>query len=653
MLVPLTLVLLAALIGGGAAVASAQQGDTFEEAIPISEGEETGSIDGTSTFYTLEANSTDALDVEFTAESAVLVVTIYDRNREEIASDGYVDSETTQLTTKLPSTGTYYIEVAPYEDSSTSDYTLNTDVITPAENDDFAPNDDFDSAASIDQQFTDAKIWGGESDFYRLEANTTDALDVRLTPQNAELAFTIYDQNRESIASDGYINSGDTGRATKKLPANGTYYIEVMPYSGLPTTEYTLNTAVVTPADNDAFAPNDGFESAAVIEQEFSDATIWGGESDFYRVGLNSQEDWTVDLTTQQAEMEFSIYAPNGTQLASDSYVSDTDELSISASQAGSYYLEVTTRRSATTTDYTIQSTQTGDPNTPPTAAFTTNTMSPTADEPVTFDANGSTDPDGSIISYEWDFNGDRTTDATGSTATYAYQAAGKYDVSLTVTDDYGAVRTTSRVITVKQAADPAQFEVETDAVDRPVTAGQQLSVTTTVENVGEEQGTQETTLDVPGVGTDSVSLSLAGGESETVTLTTPTTQDDVGEYTATVATENDSTPLSIVIEDQSDSAQVQVTNVRLTPQSVDLDPQSTHQLTFRVQNVSADGSEDEVDITFPDKVDLVSFSDVAIDEKSSDVNRVDNTLEFSVDPTGGGSTQISGELNVTVSATN
>jgi hypothetical protein len=104
---------------------------------------------------------------------------------------------------------------------------------------------------------------------------------------------------------------------------------------------------------------------------------------------------------------------------------------------------------------------------------------------------------------------------------------------------------------------------------------------------------------------------------------------------------------------DQSGSVQVQLSSVTLTPQSVDSGSESTHRLTFETRNVSADGSEDDFDITFPDKVELVNYSDVEIDEKSSGVDMTANTLEFSVDPTGGGSTQISGELNVTVSATN
>jgi hypothetical protein len=121
--------------------------------------------------------------------------------------------------------------------------------------------------------------------------------------------------------------------------------------------------------------------------------------------------------------------------------------------------------------------------------------------------------------------------------------------------------------------------------------------------------------------------------------------QNDGVDYDKGRATDNDT--------DHSGSAQVKLSNISLTPQSVDPDSQSTHQLTFEAQNVSADGIEDEFEIIFPEKVSLDSFSDVAVDETSSPVNKVDNTLEFSVDPTGGGSTQIAGELNVTVSATN
>ncbi len=75
-------------------------------------------------------------------------------------------------------------------------------------------------------------------------------------------------------------------------------------------------------------------------------------------------------------------------------------------------------------------------PDAAPTAMATVEPASGTAPLEVTFDASGSSDPDGSIASYEWAF-GDGAT-ATGVTATHTYTAGGSYTVTLTVTDDAG-----------------------------------------------------------------------------------------------------------------------------------------------------------------------------------------------------------------------
>ncbi|MCK4347292.1 MAG: PKD domain-containing protein, partial [Thermoplasmatales archaeon] len=58
-------------------------------------------------------------------------------------------------------------------------------------------------------------------------------------------------------------------------------------------------------------------------------------------------------------------------------------------------------------------------------------------DEEVTFDASASSDPDGSIVSYEWDF-GDGST-GSGETVTHKYSEQGDYAVILAVTDNDGA----------------------------------------------------------------------------------------------------------------------------------------------------------------------------------------------------------------------
>jgi PKD repeat protein len=70
---------------------------------------------------------------------------------------------------------------------------------------------------------------------------------------------------------------------------------------------------------------------------------------------------------------------------------------------------------------------------------------------PVSFDGTGSSDPDGSIAAYDWDF-GDGNT-GTGATPVHTYTTDGTFTVSLTVTDDAGALDTQATTATI--AANP------------------------------------------------------------------------------------------------------------------------------------------------------------------------------------------------------
>ena len=82
----------------------------------------------------------------------------------------------------------------------------------------------------------------------------------------------------------------------------------------------------------------------------------------------------------------------------------------------------------------------TGSPKTePPVAAFTLTPNTPVAGQPIAFDASGSSDPDGTIVKYSWEF-GDGTPLATGATVTHTFTAPGTYTVTLWVTDDAGLV---------------------------------------------------------------------------------------------------------------------------------------------------------------------------------------------------------------------
>ncbi len=84
---------------------------------------------------------------------------------------------------------------------------------------------------------------------------------------------------------------------------------------------------------------------------------------------------------------------------------------------------------------------------TPPVATFTYSPADPVVDETVALNASSSYDPDGTIVSYAWDFGDD--TNGTGMTTTHAYDSSGTYTVTLTVTDDSTVGLTNTTVLTV------------------------------------------------------------------------------------------------------------------------------------------------------------------------------------------------------------
>jgi hypothetical protein len=72
----------------------------------------------------------------------------------------------------------------------------------------------------------------------------------------------------------------------------------------------------------------------------------------------------------------------------------------------------------------------------PPTALFNHRPALIVSGEAITFDASGSRDRDGDIVSFNWDFGDGRT--AVGKEMQHSFAAAGRYTVTLTVTDAQG-----------------------------------------------------------------------------------------------------------------------------------------------------------------------------------------------------------------------
>lgn len=82
------------------------------------------------------------------------------------------------------------------------------------------------------------------------------------------------------------------------------------------------------------------------------------------------------------------------------------------------------------------------------TASFTATPQEGGIPLEVQFDASESVDPDGEIVAYEWDLDGDgKYDDGEGVEASYTYEQAGSYEVELRITDNNGEYSLTSLTI--------------------------------------------------------------------------------------------------------------------------------------------------------------------------------------------------------------
>ncbi len=102
-----------------------------------------------------------------------------------------------------------------------------------------------------------------------------------------------------------------------------------------------------------------------------------------------------------------------------------------------------------------------------PVAALQWSPTEPVAGEPILFNGTSSIDPDGQIVAFAWDFDGDGEADSSAPLAERTFPVAGSYNVSLTVTDDDGNTNTITAAIPV--AAPPIVETPVTTSFQPPV----------------------------------------------------------------------------------------------------------------------------------------------------------------------------------------
>ncbi len=270
----------------------------------------------------------------------------------------------------------------------------------------------------------------------------------------------------ETVRFDG---SGSTGNnltyswdfGTDATPSTGRGATPTCTYSTTGEKTVTLTVTDVTGSER----PQDSDEVTitvhdAPIADAGSDQTVLVGETVSFDGSGSSDPDggnltysWEfgadADPETAEGVMPFCIYSARG---------------------AKTVILTVTDDEGATASD-----TVTINVYNPPVADAGNNQTVAVGTE-VSFDGSGSSDPDGGVLTYSWEFGDAEDPTAIGSevTASHTYSTIGDKTVTLTVTDDEGATASHTVIITV--------FKVDAGDAQR-VFVGKRVNFTGTIEN--------------------------------------------------------------------------------------------------------------------------------------------------------------------------
>jgi PKD repeat protein len=247
-----------------------------------------------------------------------------------------------------------------------------------------------------------------------------------------------FDPDGTIVAYDWDFGDGNTGTGvspTHTYAADGLYTVALTVTDDGGATNTAMTTATISSAPNqppvaDPNGPYTGSEGAPVT---------FDGSGSFDIDGTIVSYMWDFgDGNTGTGEGPTHTYAAPGTYTVSLT-VTDDDGATDTA-----------------TTTATISSVANQPPVADPNGPYTGSDGAP-----VSFDGSGSSDVDGTIVRYMWDF-GDGNT-GTGVTPTHTYAAPATYTVSLTVTDDDGATDTATTTATISGSTpidlDIAQFQ--------------------------------------------------------------------------------------------------------------------------------------------------------------------------------------------------
>jgi len=327
------------------------------------------------------------------------------------------------------------------------------------------------------------RIWG-TADIEDSRAVAADgAGNVRVAGQTSKSGVAVYDAYVLGYSSSGDLQWRRTWSANEMdvcagvtIDASGSTFATGFTYGSPNASAYVIefDPSGTLVAAQTLIHPEYSCSSVSLCSGGFAGAVILGGQA--YNVAGASWQaiDGTVgEPVGVSSEPAGTESEPAGNVSTPDGTVTETFGVE---DTGGGNYDGLTGKRIFPVT------------NQAPEAVLAVTPMSGDAPLTVTFDATGSYDPDGSIYSYSWDFDGDGTFGEPGPEAAeqgnpspdYAYTQGGIYDATLRVVDNWGRTDEVTVPITVNGSwvhtwggtASDSTYAVAADSQGNIYTAG-------------------------------------------------------------------------------------------------------------------------------------------------------------------------------------
>lgn len=296
---------------------------------------------------------------------------------------------------------------------------------------------------------------------------------------NGRLSFGVYPGTAQVITSPSSYNDGQWHHVVATLSNDGMkLYVDGQQVATDPTTTsgQAFNGYWRIGGDNMSGWP--GSPSSNWFSGSLDEVAIYPHALDetqvatHYAIG-SGYEAPTASFTVDADELTIEVDGSESTAAADGSLVEfiwdfgegspiqpgTSSSVTYTYAEAGSYEVSLTVRDDRGLVSTAKQDVSVLGPNVVPTAAFESTVNGLT----VTVDGSSSTDEDGTIESYEWDW-GDDSDPGSGETAVHNYTTAGEYTITLTVTDGDGATGSHSIEVIVEDqdpVGDPIRDEFD------------------------------------------------------------------------------------------------------------------------------------------------------------------------------------------------